>query len=297
MVILNYSLAIISKVLVSGELFSFLQKSRVDWKHILPKSPWWGGFYERMVRVVKSSLRKVLGNARLTFEEMSTVLTEIEMTVNSRPITYLYENNEVEALCPSHLMIGRRLKSNSLIDNEQDEIVDLTNNEFNRRMQYLESLLNMYWKRFRTDYLSELREQHIYTTRKPGKTVLSKDDVVLINDSEKVMVPRGKWKKGIVSRLIAGRDGQIRGAVIKCIVSGKYVEYERPVERLVPFELIPDSSNSTIEIEIESSNDVSSESSDSKQLSNSTESFKSVPRIRRRAAVSGEQYRQRTKQV
>ena len=62
----------------SKETVAFLQKNRIDWKFILPKSPWWGGFYERMIGVVKSSLRKVLGSAKLTFEELYTVLTEIE---------------------------------------------------------------------------------------------------------------------------------------------------------------------------------------------------------------------------
>ena len=59
-----------------------------------------------MIGVVKSSLRKVLGGAKLSYEELNTIFTEIEMTVNSRPITYIYENNEAEALCPSHLLIG-----------------------------------------------------------------------------------------------------------------------------------------------------------------------------------------------
>ena len=63
-------------------LMSFLRYNNIDWKYILPLSPWWGGFYERLIRIVKSTLRKVLGQARLNFEELYTILTEVEMTIN-----------------------------------------------------------------------------------------------------------------------------------------------------------------------------------------------------------------------
>ena len=283
----------------SKESISFLQKARIEWQYILPMSPWWGGFYERMVRIVKSSLKKILGNARVTFEELSTILTEIEMTINSRPITYLYENNEIEALCPSHLMVGRRLQSNSRIE-ERNELAELTYSSFSKKLRYLESLLEMYWRRFNTDYLSELREQHIYNSRKTKKSnVIMKDDVVMIKDDEKQ--PRGQWKKGIVIRLITGKDGHVRGAVVKCMVSGKPSEYERPIQRLVPFEIIPDSTtqNSTEFQQTEiptSTKDL--DNSDAIHASNTDiKDVCSTPRPRRHAAIIGENERRRTNQV
>ena len=48
-----------------------------------------GGFYERMIQLVKRILRKVLGNARLTHDELYTILVEVECTVNSRLLTYV----------------------------------------------------------------------------------------------------------------------------------------------------------------------------------------------------------------
>ena len=72
----------------------YLSYKQIEWKFILLKSPWWAGggggeFYERMIHLVKRILRKVLGNARLTYDELYTILVEIECTVNSRPLTYL----------------------------------------------------------------------------------------------------------------------------------------------------------------------------------------------------------------
>ena len=40
------------------------------WKPILEKSPWWGGFYERLTEILKSTLQKNVGSAKLNFEEI-----------------------------------------------------------------------------------------------------------------------------------------------------------------------------------------------------------------------------------
>ena len=71
-------------------LQGYLGANRIEWKFNLERAPWWGGFLERMVQSVKRCLRKVLGNARLTFDELLTTLVEVEGTLNSRPLTYAY---------------------------------------------------------------------------------------------------------------------------------------------------------------------------------------------------------------
>ena len=62
-----------------------------------------GGFFERMVKCVKRCLKKVIGNARLFFDDMLTVLVEVEGTLNSRPLTY-DDNPSEEVLTPFHLI-------------------------------------------------------------------------------------------------------------------------------------------------------------------------------------------------
>lgn len=72
------------------ETKQFFEDRRCEWKFIPPRAQWQGGFYERMIGVVKKCLRKVLHNKRITVDELRTLLVEIETRVNNRPLTYVY---------------------------------------------------------------------------------------------------------------------------------------------------------------------------------------------------------------
>jgi len=82
----------------------------VTWKFNVPRAPWWGGFFDSMVRSVKPCLTKTFGTARVDYEEFETTLVEVEGILNSRPLTYVTEDIE-EPLTPSLLCIARRLLS------------------------------------------------------------------------------------------------------------------------------------------------------------------------------------------
>ena len=45
---------------------SYIATLGINWKFMIELSPWMGGFYERLVGVVKSSLRKAIGRRMLT---------------------------------------------------------------------------------------------------------------------------------------------------------------------------------------------------------------------------------------
>ena len=47
------------------------------------KTPWWGGFFERLVRSVKRCLKKVIGHSKLSYDDLSTLVIEIKGTLNS----------------------------------------------------------------------------------------------------------------------------------------------------------------------------------------------------------------------
>ncbi|GFQ92217.1 integrase catalytic domain-containing protein, partial [Trichonephila clavata] len=99
------------KVLKHADVKNFYSAHSIKWNYI-ERAAWWGGFYERMVRSVKVALRKTLGKSSLTTEQSSTVLTEIEGMINSRPITYHFsETEEPIPLTPAHFINEKRITS------------------------------------------------------------------------------------------------------------------------------------------------------------------------------------------
>ncbi|GFX04287.1 integrase catalytic domain-containing protein [Trichonephila clavipes] len=67
---------------IASEFQNSVADKGIHWKFIVERAPWWGGFYERLVKTIKDPLSKILGRALLTFEELSTILSELEVIVN-----------------------------------------------------------------------------------------------------------------------------------------------------------------------------------------------------------------------
>ena len=101
----------IQAVLGHNDVKSYFSVLGVKWVFNIPKAPWWGGIFERMVRSTKRCLRKIVGQAKLSYDELLTALTEVEMVLNSRPLMYVSADDFEEPLTPSHLLIGRRVMS------------------------------------------------------------------------------------------------------------------------------------------------------------------------------------------
>ncbi|GFW38331.1 integrase catalytic domain-containing protein [Trichonephila clavipes] len=86
-------LAYFANIFKDIEFQNFVAGKGIHWEFIVERAPWWGGFYERLVKTIKDPLRKILGRALLTFEELSTILSEVEVIVNHRPLTYESRNH------------------------------------------------------------------------------------------------------------------------------------------------------------------------------------------------------------
>jgi len=221
---------LLEKLSIDPAFQEFLQVRRVKWSFNLPRTPWWGGYFERMVGCVKRCLRKSLGNSKLTQDELCTVLTEVECTLNNRPLTYLYEELG-EAVTPAHLLYGHRLSPLSEgIEPKIDPYFD--HDKISRRFLHLCKLLSHFWNRWRKEYLTDLREFHKVKECKPVQ--IGKGDLVLIQEDS---VKRGLWKVGIVEDLIIGKDGQVRGASVRKVAKGKPEFLKRPLQKLFPLEI------------------------------------------------------------
>ena len=210
----------------------FLESRRLLWKFNIELSPWQGGHYERMVRSVKRCLKKVLGNAKISYDELSTVLSEVECILNSRPLSYMSDEADGEVLTPSHLLVGRRLLSlptgmgNNLKLDDNDNQYALS-----KRFLHLTRLLSHFWNRWRREYLTDLRETHKLNNNK--SVDISPGDVVLIHEDS---AKRAQWKVAIVEELIRGKDNEVRGARVRKAGKGKNEFLNRPVQKLIPLE-------------------------------------------------------------
>ena len=116
----------LERMFTDSVLEQHLLSCHTRWDFNLEKAPWWGGIFERLVRSTKRCLRKVIGTARLSYDELLTVVTEVEAVLNSRPLTYVSSEDVEEPLTPSHLMFGYRV-----ISLPDPPTVDLDDPEFN----------------------------------------------------------------------------------------------------------------------------------------------------------------------
>lgn len=178
---------------------------------------------------VKRCLKKVVGKARLDYDELQTILIEVESIVNSRPLTYVYDELESEPLTPSHLLYGRRLAV--LPDKRDPEHVD-RNVNFSKRYRYLVSKISHFWNRWHQEYLVDLREQHKIVEGRTSSIKIG--DMALLKEDN---VKRQLWKMGMVERLIVGKDNQVRGAKVRTISRDKPQFLFRPLQKLYPLEV------------------------------------------------------------
>ena len=86
---------------------------QIKWSFIPEHSPHFGGIWEAAVKSAKYHLKHILGDHKLTFEELSTVLCQIEACLNSRPLVPLVTPNTegIDCLTPGHFLVGRPIQA------------------------------------------------------------------------------------------------------------------------------------------------------------------------------------------
>lgn len=192
--------------------------SRIRWKFNPPSAPWWGGFWERLIGILKGLLRKNLGRSSLTYEELQTLVCECEAVMNNRPLTYVSEEPDLRTLTPSMF-----IQDMPLI--EVPDLDQIERNHLVKRWKYVQNVREHLRKRFRKEYLGFLRSSF------PKKQDnISIGDVVLIGTDDK---RRLHWLLGRVVELFPGKDGIVR--LVRLKTPKGYLL--RPVQRLYPLEV------------------------------------------------------------
>ncbi|XP_071570688.1 uncharacterized protein [Temnothorax nylanderi] len=201
----------------SGDLAKLLAKDGTQWNFIPPAAPHFGRKWEAGVKSVKLHLKRVVGNQLLTFEEMNTLLIQIEAVLNSRPISPQSDNpNDISALTPGHFLVGQPLTTIPEPTLEGIKVSHLS------RWQLIRKMLEDFWQQWSRDclqrYLAVYKWNKVVPSIKIGSLVLVVDE----------RYPPSKWPLGRVVQTHPGQDGHTRVVTVRTQMS----ELQRPITKL-----------------------------------------------------------------
>ena len=195
----------------------------MEWIFSPGDSPWYNGCCESLIKSIKKSIHHAVGQNRLGYSELHTVLFEISNVINERPIGKKpTQSEESSYLCPNDMLLGRcsaKLPYQNFDDGASTR----------KRFLFLQQLVDAYWKKWTTYYFPSLIIQSKWHHDKRNMLV---GDVVLIQDSNNL---RGQWKMGKIVAANPGVDGKIRRVSVQYNLAGhcSSTVIERSVQRLV----------------------------------------------------------------
>ncbi|XP_055910537.1 uncharacterized protein LOC129944900 [Eupeodes corollae] len=187
----------------------------IDWKFIPPHSPHFGGLWEAGVKLVKQHLRRVVGDSVLTFEEMCTLLAQIEALLNSRPLC-ASSDSDLDPLTPAHFLIGRPYTAIP-----EPSYLELPINRLGR-WQLLQNMMQGFWRRWHTDYLTSLQQRPKWREDLRDFEV---GDMVILKESN---MPPSLWSLGRITAVHPGEDGHVRVVTLRT----KRGTFTRPITKL-----------------------------------------------------------------
>ncbi|XP_071036455.1 uncharacterized protein [Parasteatoda tepidariorum] len=120
-------------------------------------TPHFGGLWESNIKSTKRHLLKVCCSATLNFEELATLLCQVEACLNSQPLCPLTsEISDLEALTPGHFIVGAPLLSLS----ERDPSPSMC---LKSRWSLIQKLRTQFWIKWSKDYLQTLQAKSKWT--------------------------------------------------------------------------------------------------------------------------------------
>ena len=119
-----------------------------EWRFILPYVPHFGGLWEAAVKSAKHHIKRTTGDQKLTYEELSTLLCQVEACLNSRPLMPITEGaKDLLPLTPGHFLIGEPVTSLETSTNADFDVTGL------KRWRLVNNLRNHFWRRWQHEYL------------------------------------------------------------------------------------------------------------------------------------------------
>ena len=194
----------------------------IVWETNVPEASHTGGVWERQIRSVRNIMTSLLHDhsADLTDEAFRTLLAEAELIVNSRPLTADTNDPSMPALSPIQLLT---LKSKVVLP--PPGVFQKEDMYCKRRWRQVQHLANLFWDRYRKEYLQSLQARRKWVNPKRNFCV---GDVVLLKDSD---VKRQQWPMAKVTKVFPGSDGLVRSVELR--VPSATIDLKRPIQKIV----------------------------------------------------------------
>ena len=150
--------------MIKTEEFSeFLSKWNIKWKFNLQRAPWRGGHFERLIGLTKQSLFKSLGKTNLRWNELESILLDVEVNLNNQPLTYIEDNIQYPILTPNSMLLGRYTVM------LEEDLEEDDRNSWKKRQKYIARCKDAAWRRWKREYLTALRERQHDRQDKSGE--------------------------------------------------------------------------------------------------------------------------------
>lgn len=201
-----------------------LAKDGINWHFIPPASPNFGGLWEAGVKSIKYHLKRIVGESTLTYEELTTVINQIEACLNSRPLVPTScDPTDLTALTPAHFLVGGALTTlpePSLINTYVPPL---------KRWKLVQKMYQDFWAIWSSEYLSRLQQRPKWIQRSRNLQI---NELVLIKDNR---LPPSKWLLGRILEVHPGDDGLVRVVSVKC---SNGTTMKRPVSKISSLPII-----------------------------------------------------------
>lgn len=207
---------ILKEVFRASEFQERFSKYNIKHVRIPSYSAWVGSTWERMIRVIKSCLHKVVGRSVIDYFKLLTVLSDVVNAVNCRPLTYRCADDAGLEIISPNCFIKPYVNDSLLFSSESESIINNSppcRKDVVKTLSSRDKMLSYFRKLWYQDYLLSLREQCKDLHELDFENKVKVNDVVLIKGppSEK----RPFWKLGRVVELIPGDDGKVRSCKLK----------------------------------------------------------------------------------